>query len=45
MPIVMARTGCTDEQAQHWLADASQRSNRKMRVLAERIVHTGSLQV
>jgi GAF domain-containing protein len=43
--IVMARTGRTEEQAQHWLADASQRSNRKMRVLAERIVHTGSLEV
>jgi GAF domain-containing protein len=43
--IVMARTGRTDEQARAWLADASQRSNRKMRALAEQIVLTGSIEV
>ena len=41
--IVMARTGLTDDAAQRWLADASQRRNTKMRTLAERIVFTGSL--
>jgi GAF domain-containing protein len=43
--IVMARTGRTDEQARAWLADASQRSNRKMRALAEQIVLTGSIEL
>jgi GAF domain-containing protein len=41
--IVMARNGLTDDAAQRWLADASQRTNTKMRTLAERIVLTGSL--
>jgi GAF domain-containing protein len=43
--IVMARTGRTEEQAQAWLVSESQRSNRKMRVLAEEIVLTGSLEL
>jgi hypothetical protein len=42
LQIVLVRTGRTEEQAQGWLAAASQRSNRKMRALAEEIVLTGS---
>jgi GAF domain-containing protein len=42
--IVMARTGRTEEQARAWLADASQRRNRKMRSLAEDIVLTGAIE-
>ena len=41
--IVMARTGLTDDAAQRWLAEVSQRRNTKMRTLAEQIVCTGSL--
>jgi putative methionine-R-sulfoxide reductase with GAF domain len=41
--IVMARTGRTEDQARVWLADVSQRSNRKMSSLAEQIVFTGEL--
>ncbi|WP_166503476.1 GAF and ANTAR domain-containing protein [Modestobacter italicus] len=41
--IVMARKALTDDAAQRWLAEASQRRNTKMRTLAEQIVFTGSL--
>lgn len=43
--VVMAARKLTEEQAHRWLTEASQRTNRKMRVLADRIVHTGSLEV
>src|SRR4051794_2844624 len=43
--IVMARTGRTEEQALAWLADVSQRRNRKMRSLAEEIVLTGAIEL
>ena len=41
--IVMARRSLTDDAAQHWLAETSQRRNTKMRTLAEQMVFTGSL--
>ncbi|WP_249522261.1 ANTAR domain-containing protein [Modestobacter marinus] len=41
--IVMTRLGVTEERAHRWLVEASQRTNRKVRVLAERIVQTGQL--
>ena len=41
--IVMARRSLTDDAAQQWLAEVSQRRNTKMRTLAEQIVFTGSV--
>ncbi|MCZ2848519.1 GAF and ANTAR domain-containing protein [Modestobacter sp. VKM Ac-2978] len=43
--VVMTRRRVTDEQAHRWLVELSQRTNRKLRVVAEQIVHTGSLEV
>jgi len=43
--VVMVQLPKTDRDALRWLTEASQRTNRKLRLLAEDIVQTGSLEI